>query len=72
MTLSATAAPPRYDHVVIVIDENHSFTQIVGNSTGAPYIDQLANGGVNFTNFFAVTRPSQPNFAHISSRACAT
>jgi hypothetical protein len=50
-------APHRYDHVVIVIEENHSFTQIIGNTTDAPYLNQLANEGVNFTNFFAITHP---------------
>ena len=67
LTLSATAVPPRYDHVVIVIEENHSFTQIIGNRTSAPYINQLADGGVSFARFYAVTHPSQPNYLEFFS-----
>lgn len=37
----AQTAPPRPDHVVIVIEENHSFNEIIG-SASAPYIDSLA------------------------------
>ena len=65
----ASAAPPRYDHVVIVIEENHAYSQIIGNTTNAPYINTLANQGVSFTNYFAITHPSQPNYLHIFSGA---
>ena len=67
LTLTVGAAPPAYDHVVIVIEENHSFTQIIGNRTAAPYLNQLADGGVNFTSFFAITHPSQPNYLEFFS-----
>ena len=67
LAVSAAAVPPRYDHVVIVIEENHSFTQIIGNRTSAPYINQLADGGVSFTKFYAVTHPSQPNYLEFFS-----
>ena len=32
---------PRPDHVVIVIEENHSYSEIIGSSA-APYISSLA------------------------------
>ena len=63
----AFAAPPRYDHVVIVIEENHAYSQIIGNTASAPYINALASQGVSFTNYFAVTHPSQPNYLHLFS-----
>ncbi len=69
LTLSAGAAPPAYDHVVIVIEENHSLTQIIGNRTTAPYINQLADGGVNFTGLFSISHPSQPNYLELFSGA---
>src|SRR5581483_9056911 len=50
----AGAAPPRWDHVVVVIEENHAQTQIIGNTAQAPYINALANSGVQFSNFFAI------------------
>jgi phosphoesterase family protein len=56
--------PP--DHVVIVIEENHSFSQIIGSSS-APYINSLARQGALFTQSFAVTHPSQPNYIDLFS-----
>src|SRR5262245_24504439 len=55
------AAVPRYDHVVIVIEENHAQPQIIGSSS-APYMNSLAQQGANFTNSYAITHPSQPNY----------
>ncbi len=57
---------PRPDHVVIVVEENKSYKQIIGN-TEAPYINYLANEGALFTNSFAVTHPSQPNYLALFS-----
>jgi hypothetical protein len=52
---------PRPDHVVVVIFENHSFDQIM-SSTHAPFIHKLARDGALFTNAYAVTHPSEPNY----------
>lgn len=52
---------PRPDHIVIVIEENKSFTQIIGNHE-APYINALAKRGMLFTQSYGVTHPSQPNY----------
>lgn len=52
---------PRPDHIVIVIEENKSFTQIIGNRE-APYINELAKRGALFTQSYGVTHPSQPNY----------
>lgn len=52
---------PQPDHVVIVIEENHSYSSIVGNGS-APYINSLAAQGALFTNSYAITHPSQPNY----------
>ncbi len=63
-----TAAPPhRYDHVVIVIEENESQVRIMGNRVDAPYINELADGGVSFAQFYAITHPSEPNYLHLFS-----
>jgi len=35
---------PRPDHVVIVVEENHSYSEII-NSSSAPYINSLAEQG---------------------------
>ncbi|MDH6142934.1 hypothetical protein P3T35_004962 [Kitasatospora sp. GP30] len=57
---------PRPDHVVIVLFENTSESSIVGNSS-APYFNQLAGTGANFTNSFAIEHPSQPNYLDLFS-----
>lgn len=49
------------EHMVIVIEENHSFKQIVGNSD-APFLQSLIEKGALFTNAVGVTHPSQPNY----------
>jgi len=52
---------PRPDHTVLVVMENHSYSDIIG-SPDAPYINSLRAIGANFTNSFAVTHPSEPNY----------
>ncbi|MBI5658985.1 MAG: acid phosphatase [Nitrosomonadales bacterium] len=74
----AQAQPlPRPDHIVIVVEENKHFSQIIGNPD-APYINSLARHGALFTQSYGVTHPSQPNYLAlfsgstrgISSNAC--
>src|SRR5262249_48592684 len=57
---------PTPDHVVMGIEENHAYSQIIGAST-APYINSLAQQGALFTQSFAITHPSQPNYLDIFS-----
>ena len=52
---------PRPDHIVIVVEENHSFGQIIGESE-APYLNSLVSEGTLLTSFFALHHPSQPNY----------
>src|SRR5947209_11646687 len=54
------------DHVVIVMEENHAYTQIIGSSS-APYINGLTSQGALLTNGFAITHPSQPNYVALFS-----
>jgi acid phosphatase len=46
---------------VIVIEENHSFGQIVGESE-APYLNSLIKDGASLNKFYALHHPSQPNY----------
>ena len=57
---------PRPDHVVIVIEENHSYSEIIGSSA-APYINSLAAQGALFTQSYAITHPSEPNYLDLFS-----
>jgi acid phosphatase len=57
---------PMPDHIVVVIEENHSYSQIIG-SPNAPYINQLAQTGASFTNSHGIEHPSQPNYLDLFS-----
>ena len=59
--LTSRATPPRYDHVVIVVEENRTPGQIIGDLANAPYLTSLANGGVRMDSMYAIIHPSQPN-----------
>lgn len=64
--LALAQAIPRPDHVVVVIEENKSYGQIIG-SARAPYINALARRGALFTRSFAVAHPSEPNYLALFS-----
>lgn len=63
-----TYSQPKPTHIVIVILENHSFDQIVG-SKNSPYINLLikSKSCALFTQSYAVTHPSQPNYLALFS-----
>jgi hypothetical protein len=61
-----TAPPDRYDHVVWIVMENHSFDDIIGSSD-APYINRLAAEHALATNFHAESHPSLPNYIAMTS-----
>src|SRR5437762_1845972 len=58
----ATGTVPAFDHIFVILMENHSYSEIIGNTTAAPYLNQLANQYGVATNYFAVTHPSLPNY----------
>ncbi|TXT26716.1 MAG: phosphoesterase [Gallionellaceae bacterium] len=57
---------PRPDHIVIVVEENRRYSQIIGNRD-APYLNALAERGALFTQSYGVTHPSQPNYLALFS-----
>lgn len=60
-SIPAASALPAFSHIVVVVEENHSYDDIIG-SGDAPYINSLASGGALMTQSFAVTHPSEPNY----------
>jgi acid phosphatase len=52
---------------VVVVEENHSYADIIGDTADAPYLNSLAVQGASFTQSFAVTHPSQPNYLALFS-----
>lgn len=57
---------PKIDHIVIVVEENHSHQEIQDNPS-APYMNSLMNQGANLTNYYAIEHPSQPNYLDLFS-----
>lgn len=51
---------------MLVVLENHSDREIIGN-TAAPYLNSLRAGGAYFSQSYAVTHPSQPNYLALFS-----
>jgi hypothetical protein len=55
-----------YTHVVWIVMENHSYSQIIGSSS-APYINSLAQTYGNAENMSAESHPSLPNYIAMTS-----
>lgn len=64
----AAAAPWSPSHIVVVIEENHSYDEIIGNPR-ALFINKLAAEGALFTDAHGVNHPSQPNYLALFSGA---
>ncbi|MGN6609353.1 MAG: alkaline phosphatase family protein [Jatrophihabitans sp.] len=63
---SASSALPHFAHVVVVVMENHGYSQVVG-SRNAPFVNGLIRSGVLLTRSYGVTHPSEPNYLALFS-----
>ena len=68
----ARATPPRarvphFDHVFLIMMENTSYGEVIGDRRDAPYINALARRGVLLANYRAVYHPSDENYLAIAS-----
>lgn len=61
MASAALAQVPAAGHVYVVVEENHGYTSIVGNSS-LPYLNGLANQYGLATNYYGNTHPSIGNY----------
>lgn len=74
LLLALTFAPaahagklPRPDHVVVVIEENRGYSQIMDKRNSDSYIHALLKRGMLLTQSYGVTHPSQPNYLALFS-----
>jgi acid phosphatase len=58
---------PRPDHIVVVIEENRGYAQIMDKLNINSYIHALAKRGMLFTQSYGVAHPSQPNYLALFS-----
>ncbi len=52
---------PRFDHILVIIAENHAYRQIIGNPH-APNINRLATSYGLATRYYGVVHPSKANY----------
>jgi phospholipase C len=57
----ATAQTPHFDHVYIIVLENHGFDDALYNGP-SPFLRELAQSQGLATNYFGVAHPSLPNY----------
>jgi acid phosphatase len=60
-TASADAQVPVLNHVFLVVEENHSYNRVIGNSA-MPYLNSLAKNYGLATEYYANTHPSIGNY----------
>ena len=59
--VAAAPALPHYDHVFLIVEENHGFSQVIGNPA-APNLNAMAKRYGLATRYFGVSSPSLPNY----------
>jgi hypothetical protein len=52
---------PRYRHIFVIVEENHGFSDVIGNPA-APNLNALAARFGLETRYFGVSHPSEPNY----------
>ena len=66
-SIQKSKALPKYDHIVVVIEENKGFSEVIGNKD-APFINNvLVKEGANLTQMFADEHNSEGNYMWIFS-----
>jgi phosphatidylinositol-3-phosphatase len=58
---STTPSVPQVGHVVLLLEENHSYSTVIGNPA-MPFLNGLATKGGLATNYFANSHPSIGNY----------
>lgn len=56
---------PQFSHVFLLVEENHSFTDVIGNSN-MPYLNSLASANSLATQYYADAHPSLPNYFELT------
>ena len=55
-------AVPHFSHIFVIVMENRGYSDIIGDTANAPYINQLASQYGLLTQDYATTHPSLPNY----------
>ena len=57
---------PAFDHVFVVMMENTNYSEVIGDTTDAPFINSLAGQGTLLDNHSGVYHPSDENYLAIA------
>jgi hypothetical protein len=60
-------APPAWEHVTVIVFENKKYSQIIGNTADAPYLNSLAVACSHATNMNHMTATSLTNYIAMTS-----
>jgi hypothetical protein len=63
---AAASTVPRFQHVFVVMMENESYSDVIGNVAQAPFINSLLPSGSVLTDMYAEVHPSDPNYLALS------
>ena len=63
---ATTSTVPNYDHIFLIIEENHGNESILDNPK-ANYINLIARNYSFGSNYYAITHPSVPNYLYLTS-----
>ncbi len=63
----ATAKVPLFQHVFVVVEENQTYGQVIGNTADMPYLNSLAAKYGLATNYFANAHPSINNYFYLTA-----
>ena len=61
-TATVTVQTPTSQHIVLVMEENQSYSSVVGNTSSWPNLNNLIAYGALATNYYADTHPSIGNY----------
>jgi phospholipase C len=64
VAVSLTTTVPHYNHILVIMEENHGFGQMIGNPN-APIINHLVHTYGLATHYTGVGDPSAPNYVGI-------
>src|ERR1700680_459583 len=62
----STGSVPAFGHVLLVLEENHSYSEVIGNSS-MPYLNSLATQYGLATQYYANTHPSIGNYFMVTT-----
>lgn len=63
---SVPAGQPTFSHIILVVEENHSYAEVMGNSS-MPYFNSLASQYGVAAQYFADAHFSMPNYLMLTT-----